>query len=97
MKIITLFIFFLLVSCSAEIARAPANKDQCQDDGTGCDFLIIGHRGAPYIEAENTLKSFEESMLRGGNALEIDVNITAMIVSIALMLRFEIKTANSCL
>ena len=66
----------MIISCSSRNDRSPASKDQCLDDGTGCSFLIIGHRGAPYIEAENTLKSFEESMLRGGNSLEIDVNIT---------------------
>lgn len=71
-----LLLIFLLTSCTGDHSRTPASNEGCQDDGKGCNFLIIGHRGAPYIEAENTLKSFQESMYRGGNALEIDVNIT---------------------
>jgi len=68
---------FIFLSCDYSGSRAPATSDKdCRSDGTNCEFLIIGHRGVPYEEAENTLKSFQESMNRGGNALEIDVNMT---------------------
>ena len=40
-------------------------------------FLIIGHRGAPADEVENTIPSFELALERGANALEFDLCITA--------------------
>ncbi|MEK6624610.1 MAG: glycerophosphodiester phosphodiesterase family protein, partial [Bdellovibrionota bacterium] len=57
--------------------RAPAETGQvCTPQGEGCPFLIIGHRGAPYIVAENTLGSFEEALKRGANAVEMDISLT---------------------
>jgi len=38
-------------------------------------MLIIGHRGSPGTSPENTLKSFEETVLSGADALEFDVQI----------------------
>lgn len=38
-------------------------------------MLIIGHRGSPGTSPENTLKSFEEAVLSGADALELDVQI----------------------
>jgi glycerophosphoryl diester phosphodiesterase len=52
----------------------------CDPEGLGRpnpDFLVIGHRGAPRIAAENTVPSFEVALALGANALEIDVCITA--------------------
>ena len=39
-------------------------------------FLIIGHRGSPTQEVENTLPSFELALSEGANALELDLCIT---------------------
>lgn len=39
-------------------------------------FLIIGHRGAPHVRAENTISSYNEAMRQGANALEIDIAVT---------------------
>jgi len=38
-------------------------------------MLVIGHRGSPGTSPENTLKSFEETVLSGADALELDVQI----------------------
>ncbi len=40
-------------------------------------FLIIGHRGSPGREIENTINSFDRAMREGANALEIDLSMTA--------------------
>lgn len=40
------------------------------------DFLIIGHKGAPYQACENTLESFSQALALGANALEMDVSMT---------------------
>ena len=37
------------------------------------DFLIIGHRGAAGLEAENTLPSFQRALDLGCDAIELDV------------------------
>ncbi len=39
-------------------------------------FLIIGHRGSPTKEIENTIRSFEIALDDGANALEMDLCIT---------------------
>ncbi len=39
-------------------------------------FLIIGHRGSPTKEIENTIRSFEIALDDGANALEFDLSIT---------------------
>ncbi|SMC65492.1 glycerophosphoryl diester phosphodiesterase [Desulfocicer vacuolatum DSM 3385] len=38
-------------------------------------MLIIGHRGSAGTSPENTLKSFEEAVLSGADALELDVQV----------------------
>lgn len=40
------------------------------------NFRVIGHRGAPMIEPENTIPSFEAAAAQGANALELDLCIT---------------------
>jgi glycerophosphoryl diester phosphodiesterase len=40
------------------------------------DFMIIGHRGSPVKECENTIRSFETAINDGANGLEIDLCIT---------------------
>ncbi|MBI2520765.1 MAG: hypothetical protein HYV97_10120 [Bdellovibrio sp.] len=68
-------LFFYFVPEKKE--RTPATTESvCTPQGSGCPFLIIGHRGAPYIVAENTLGSFEEALKRGANAIEMDVSLT---------------------
>jgi glycerophosphoryl diester phosphodiesterase len=39
-------------------------------------FLIIGHRGSPAEEPENTIISFEKAIEQGANAIETDLCIT---------------------
>jgi len=39
-------------------------------------FLIIGHRGSPAEEVENTIPSFERALNESANALEMDICIT---------------------
>lgn len=39
--------------------------------------LIIGHRGAPTIQPENTLSSFALALAQGADALETDLRFTA--------------------
>jgi glycerophosphoryl diester phosphodiesterase len=38
--------------------------------------MIIGHRGSPGKECENTIRSFETALMEGANGLEIDLCIT---------------------
>lgn len=40
------------------------------------DFLVIGHRGAPKHQAENTLAAFADAVELGANAIEADVCLT---------------------
>ncbi len=40
------------------------------------EFLVIGHRGAPRLEAENTLSSYVRALEQGANAIEVDVCAT---------------------
>jgi glycerophosphoryl diester phosphodiesterase len=39
-------------------------------------FLIIGHRGSPAEEVENTIPSFEKALNESANALEMDICLT---------------------
>lgn len=39
-------------------------------------FLIIGHRGSPAAEVENTIPSFERALNENANALEMDICLT---------------------
>ena len=39
-------------------------------------FLIIGHRGSPAAEAENTIRSFEKALNENANAIEMDICLT---------------------
>jgi glycerophosphoryl diester phosphodiesterase len=40
-------------------------------------FWVIGHRGSPTREVENTLPSFERALEEGANGLELDLCVTA--------------------
>lgn len=39
-------------------------------------LLIIGHRGSPTVEVENTIASLARSVEEGANGIEIDISIT---------------------
>ena len=66
----------LSLFASSKKNRAPAETGQvCTPQGEGCPFLIIGHRGAPYIVAENTWDPLK-SLKRGANAVEMDISLT---------------------
>ncbi len=41
------------------------------------DFLVVGHRGAPTIAAENTISSFRVALSLGANSIETDVCVTS--------------------
>ena len=52
----------------------------CDPEGLGKpnpDFLVVGHRGAPNIAAENTIPSLRVAASLGANAVEIDVCVTS--------------------
>jgi glycerophosphoryl diester phosphodiesterase len=51
----------------------------CEGDGPdpNPNFLVIGHRGAPREQAENTVPSFTTAVARGANAIETDLCVTA--------------------
>src|SRR3990172_7851057 len=55
------------------LRRCPRRIQFSKDDPP---FLIIGHRGAPYKEPENTIASFELALNEGANALEVDMCLT---------------------
>lgn len=37
----------------------------------------VGHRGAPFVHAENTIPSFKSAAKLGANAVEVDLSITS--------------------
>jgi glycerophosphoryl diester phosphodiesterase len=39
-------------------------------------YLVVGHRGAPVVEVENTIPSFERALREGANAIEVDLCVT---------------------
>jgi glycerophosphoryl diester phosphodiesterase len=39
-------------------------------------FWVVGHRGSPCFEVENTMPSFERAIREGANALELDLCVT---------------------
>ena len=41
------------------------------------EFLIIGHRGSPYKERENTVASFEAALAAGADGFETDLRLLA--------------------
>jgi len=47
----------------------------CTRDTSG--VLVIGHRGAPNEEVENTIASFERARALGADGIELDVQLTA--------------------
>jgi len=52
----------------------------CDPPGLGRpdpNFLVIGHRGAPQVAAENTIPSFKVAAAVGANAIETDVCVTS--------------------
>jgi glycerophosphoryl diester phosphodiesterase len=68
--------WLLLLGCSSFQKRGPATTAECQENGVGCPFLNIAHRGAPFEFAENTIPAYEEALKQGANALEIDLVMT---------------------
>lgn len=40
------------------------------------DFSVLGHRGAPLSETENTLDSFVEAVASGADGVELDVHLS---------------------
>ncbi len=47
-----------------------------QTEGSPSIFWVVGHRGSPLVEVENTLPSFERALDEGANGLELDLCIT---------------------
>ena len=52
-----------------------------QDSGSP---LVVAHRGASKVEAENTLEAFEAAIEAGADAIELDVRLTADGVPVVL-------------
>lgn len=74
-----------LVAALASIAATACAVENEEDEASATEGalakpwtapLVMGHRGAPLAEAENTLPSFDAALAQGANALEIDVCIT---------------------
>ena len=40
------------------------------------NFFVYGHRGVPFLEKENTLKSFERAIELGFDGIELDIMST---------------------
>ena len=40
------------------------------------NFFVYGHRGVPFLEQENTLKSFERAIELGFDGVELDIMST---------------------
>lgn len=69
MKLITLIIYWFV-----EVFRfCPRNRRRKLIERP---FLIIGHRGSPAVEVENTIPSFERALSENANALEMDICLT---------------------
>jgi glycerophosphoryl diester phosphodiesterase len=69
----------LTIACSVEpvVNDGPDDLGGKADTADPLPFLSIGHRGAPWTHAENTLPSFAAALREGANALEIDFCVTA--------------------
>jgi glycerophosphoryl diester phosphodiesterase len=50
---------------------------QADREPTASQFWVIGHRGSPTHEPENTLRSFERALADGANGIELDLCVTA--------------------
>ncbi len=48
----------------------------CANDVGGPEFFVVGHRGSPVVEVENTMESLQRAVHDGANALEVDVCVT---------------------
>src|SRR6186713_985096 len=64
-----------------ELSRAKRVDPTIQGPGrmrsARVDFWVIGHRGSPEVEVENTIASFERALAEGANGLELDVCVTS--------------------
>lgn len=61
------------------ILFAALSVGGCDPRGLGLsnpDFLVIAHRGAPDVAAENTITSLQIALVLGANAIETDICIT---------------------
>lgn len=57
----------VLAGCTTEKGYGKPNPD----------FLVVGHRGAPYAAPENTIPAFAAAIEQGANAIETDFCVTA--------------------
>lgn len=48
-------------------------KDRCNSD----KVIVLGHRGDPSKEIENTIKSYSSALSSGADGIELDVHITS--------------------
>lgn len=61
------------VPCGSRLNTAGPHPVYVEDH-----FLVVGHRGSPAVEVENTLPSYQRALrVDGANALEIDLCLTA--------------------
>jgi glycerophosphoryl diester phosphodiesterase len=60
---------------AAEPAAAYTSTP-CANDVLGPAFWVVGHRGSPIAEVENTLESVQRAVHEGANAVEVDLSVT---------------------
>lgn len=74
LKVNQMKLFTLIISWVTEIMRfCPRIRRRKLIEKP---FLIIGHRGSPATEVENTIPSFEKALNENANALEMDICLT---------------------
>src|SRR5688572_14297934 len=61
---------------AADVIRAVVSRAD-PTSGPARRTLVIGHRGSPREEAENTIASFERALEQGADAIETDVCVTS--------------------
>ena len=72
-NMILLYIFiFILLMYYTYLKKWSVNRPIFY---TKKDMIIIGHRGSPCLEKENTLKSFIKAFDAGVDGIELDVQI----------------------
>jgi glycerophosphoryl diester phosphodiesterase len=59
------------------MSESSFSQDVLHATGGWGPRLLVAHRGASAIEAENTLAAFERAISAGANAIEFDVRLTA--------------------
>jgi glycerophosphoryl diester phosphodiesterase len=76
---VTLFVFGRIMGASTWLFNSLLGKSLYTSRPSPRlrrELLIVGHRGAPIQECENTLRSFATAIRQGANAIELDLCYT---------------------